>query len=61
MSERAFRQEYLAEFISDGPSVFRGVAGQATAALLDKPIKGRTYVGGGDWGRTEDESSPATA
>ena len=34
MPERAFRQEYLAEFIEDGAGVFRRVREAATACLL---------------------------
>lgn len=51
--ERVFRQEYLAEFLEDGAGVFRRVR---EAAILEPsdPQPGKTYVGGIDWGRTND-------
>lgn len=54
MSERAFRQEILAEFIEDGGSVFRGVRAAATARTLTHAEPGRRYVLGVDWGKVED-------
>lgn len=54
MTERAFRQEILAEFIEDGGSVFRGVRAAATARTLTHAEPGRCYVMGVDWGKSED-------
>lgn len=60
MPERAFRQEYLAEFIEDGAGVFRRVREQATATPQAGRIRtGETgpwheYVGGVDWGKHAD-------
>lgn len=53
MSERAFAQEIMAEFLEDGGGVFRGVR---NAALLTtaEPVDGHQYVIGVDWGRTND-------
>lgn len=42
--ERAFRQEYLAEFLEDGGSVFRGVRAQATGQRRE-PYKGHFGIG----------------
>lgn len=54
VTERTFRQEWLAEFVEDGGIVFRHVDDLATATRQEKPIEGHTYVGGIDWGRTDD-------
>jgi hypothetical protein len=54
MLERAYQQEILAQFLEDGGGVFRNIRKSATATLLDKAQDGHTYVGGGDWGRTND-------
>lgn len=54
ISERAYRQEILAEFVEDGGGVFRRVADAATATPQDKAQEGRTYVFGVDWGRSGD-------
>jgi len=54
MPERAFRQEYLAEFIEDGAGVFRRVREAATATPQTGRIEGHAYVGGVDWGKHED-------
>lgn len=51
--DRVFRQEYLAEFLEDGAGVFRRVREAAILQPSD-PEKGKTYVGGIDWGRTND-------
>jgi hypothetical protein len=52
LPERAFRQEYLAEFLDDAGGVFRGVA---DVSYLDErnPYGGR-FVFGVDWGREND-------
>jgi hypothetical protein len=52
--DRVFRAEYLAEFIEDDGSVFRGLREAATARIVDGPADGATYVGGIDWGRSHD-------
>lgn len=54
MPDRAFRQEYLAEFIEDGAGVFRRVREAATATPQTGRIEGHSYVGGVDWGKHED-------
>lgn len=53
LPERSFRQEYLAEFLEDGGSVFRGVALVSTA-LPAEPMPGHSYVMGVDWGKSDD-------
>jgi hypothetical protein len=56
LPDKAFRQEYLAEFLEDGAGVFSNVRGCAEG-VLDKfgamPLNG-PYVGGLDLARTED-------
>ena len=54
ISERAYRQEILAEFVEDGGGVFRRVAEAATATPQDRAIPGHSYAAGLDWGRTGD-------
>jgi phage terminase large subunit-like protein len=53
MTERAFQQEILAQFLEDGGGVFRHVN---AAAVLEpeQPQPGKQYVIGVDWGRSED-------
>lgn len=53
MTERAFAQEILAEFLDDGGGVFRKVR---DAAILKEtePKEGSQYVIGVDWGRSND-------
>lgn len=53
MTERAFAQEFLAEFTEAG-SVFRNVRDLATAKAQDGPQDGHSYTLGIDWGRTGD-------
>lgn len=53
VSDRTYRQEWLAEFIEDGAGVFRNVRAVATAEPAER-VDGHTYVIGADWGRTED-------
>lgn len=55
VSNRTFRQEWLAEFVDDGGGVFRGVRALSTLTRLD-PIPQRQYVIGVDWARTNDAS-----
>jgi len=54
LPERAFAQEYLAQFVQlEGDGVFRGV--QAVARLQPTPPqRGHQYVFGVDWGRSND-------
>jgi hypothetical protein len=53
MPERAFLQNFRAEFLEDGGGVFRGVLTCATAAALQTPPMGR-YIIGADWGKHND-------
>jgi hypothetical protein len=52
--ERVFLQEYMAQFLENSGGVFRGVREAATAALDATPQRGRRYVAGIDWGRSDD-------
>ncbi len=55
LPERTYRQEWLAEFVSDEGAVFRNVR----AVCTGKPEsyqQGHAYVIGCDWGKTEDYS-----
>ena len=54
MTERAFQQEIMAQFLEDGGGVFRGVQSATGSKWLDAGEAGRAYVIGVDWGRTED-------
>jgi phage FluMu gp28-like protein len=59
LPERIFAQEYLAQFLEDGGGVFRRVTAAIDTDLeVDpheaKPILGKAYVIGVDWGRHED-------
>jgi phage terminase large subunit-like protein len=54
VSERIYRQEWLAEFVSDGGGVFRRVADAATGTPQERPIDGHQYIVGVDWGRSVD-------
>jgi hypothetical protein len=51
--DKYFRQEYLAEFLTDSGEVFRGVI-QVSVGSYQTPDEGRRYVAGIDWGRKED-------
>lgn len=53
LPDRIFRQEYLAEFMSDAGGVFRGVMDCATAEPQE-PVDGHQYVFGVDWGKHSD-------
>jgi hypothetical protein len=53
LPERAFRQEYLAEFMTDSGGVFRSVTDVSTLAP-SAPTEGGQYVFGVDWGRSND-------
>lgn len=54
MSDREFREEFLAEFIEDGAGVFRRVSDAATALPLPRGEPNRQYVYGVDWGKSND-------
>lgn len=54
VSERTFRQEWLAEFVEDGGMVLRNVDELCTLDPQPGPIAGHTYIGGVDWGRFND-------
>lgn len=54
VSERTFRQEWLAEFVEDGGGVFRNVRAATTVTAIDAAQPGRRYVMGVDWGRVND-------
>ena len=53
ITERAFKQEIMAEFLEDGGGVFRYVTDAATLDQTD-PKEGKQYCSGVDWARTED-------
>lgn len=53
LSESAFAQEYLAEFLADGTTVFRRVL-EACCHKPTPPQQGHNYVMGVDWGRHKD-------
>jgi len=53
MSERLFKQEFLAEFLDDDTGVFKKVR-QCIVGELKTPILGRFYVMGVDLAKTED-------
>jgi len=44
MTEEAFRQEIMAEFIDGAGAVFRNIAQNIKGELLEEPIAGRRYV-----------------
>lgn len=49
-----WRQEYLAEFLSDAGGVFNGVDRATRISMLYKPLEGHTYVAGVDIGFSGD-------
>lgn len=53
MSERLFRQEFLAEFLDDETGVFKRVR-SCIVGNLEQPVIGRFYVMGVDLAKTED-------
>ena len=53
VSERTYRQEWLAEFVEDGGGVFRGVE-KCVRDYPRDPQPNKTYVIGVDWGRVND-------
>ena len=58
ISERSFRQEWLAEFIEDGGGVIRYIEQAAGFAptMPTKPEQGSTYVAGLDWALSHDNT-----
>jgi terminase large subunit-like protein len=54
LPERVFRQEYEAEFLADGGTVFRDVRKAATAPFNAIPQPNHTYVMGVDFARFQD-------
>lgn len=54
VSDRTYRQEWLAEFLEDGGGVFRNVQACATAQPQQGAIEGHEYVMGVDWGKLND-------
>lgn len=54
MTEAAFSQEFLAQFVNWEGSVFRRVLEAATAEPKDGPEAGHQYAIGADWGRSLD-------
>lgn len=54
VSDRTFRQEWLAQFIADGGEVFKCVDAVSTGKPGGAPQDGHTYVGGLDWGQETD-------
>ncbi len=57
LPDRVFRQEYLAEFISDGAGVFRFVRETSILNPQVQPDPEHVYVFGVDWGRSHDFTS----
>lgn len=53
MTEPAFRQEFLAEFVDTDAAVFRNVRQCATGEFRD-PVPGKQYVIGVDWAKVHD-------
>ena len=54
MTQEAFAQEMMAEFIDGAGSVFRNIHENATGTLLDAPREGRRYVMGVDLAKHTD-------
>ncbi|HXI16470.1 MAG TPA: terminase family protein [Chloroflexota bacterium] len=54
VSERTYRQEWLAEFLEDGNSVLRNVTKVSTGTPQPRAVPGHEYVMGCDWGRSND-------
>lgn len=53
VSERTYRQEWLAEFVESG-GVFRNIRQLATGVFQPNGMHQHTYIFGIDWGRSED-------
>ena len=54
MSERAFRQEILAEFIEDSGMVFRNIGTACVLLTQTEPVADHIYCMGVDWGKSQD-------
>jgi hypothetical protein len=54
VSDRTFREMWLAEFVDDGGGVFRGVRDAVRSVKIDAPVQDRTYVAGLDWALSGD-------
>lgn len=54
LPELRFRQEFLAEFLSDAGGVFRGIESAAHVEDIENPRDGFSYDFGIDWGRQND-------
>lgn len=52
--EHVFKEEYLAQFLSDGGQVFRGVREAVDTSPLPGHQREHRYVAGVDWGREND-------
>ncbi|UNQ40943.1 hypothetical protein MPC38_06745 [Prescottella equi] len=54
MTEEAFRQEMLADFIEGAGAVFRRIRDNVAGALIDSPEAGKRYVLGADLAKHQD-------
>lgn len=54
MTQEAYRQEILAEFIEGAGAVFRNIRENVSGALLDKPVEDRKYVLAADIAKHQD-------
>lgn len=54
VSDRTYRQEWLAEFVEDGSGVFRNVRAAATAEQWSEWREGAHIIGGLDWALSTD-------
>jgi hypothetical protein len=54
MTQEAFRQEILAEFIEGSGAVFRNIEANAHGSLLEEPTPGKRYVFSGDLAKHSD-------
>lgn len=54
LPESVFKQEYLAEFIDDGGTVFLNVNANSTIKAWEQPIPSKVYYAGIDLGRQDD-------
>lgn len=54
MTQEAFRQEVLAEFIEGAGAVFRNISENISGKLLDKPIAGKRYMMATDIAKHQD-------
>ena len=54
LPERVFKQEYLAQFLEDGGTVFRNLTRVCVAQQEHEPVPAGRYVFGVDWGKQND-------